>query len=78
MDLSSFPSSEAEFRGRFADEDHCREHLARLKWPEGFRCAHCAGDDFQDEIAFLGIEGPSCASPRATASASAAPTAGSP
>ena len=34
MDLSSFPSSEAEFRGRFADEDHCREHLARLKWPE--------------------------------------------
>ena len=23
MDLSSFPSSEAEFRGRFADEDHC-------------------------------------------------------
>ena len=44
MDLSSFPSSEAEFRGRFADEDHCREYLARLKWPEGFRCAHCAGD----------------------------------
>ena len=44
MDLSSFPSSEAEFRGRFADEDHCREYLARLKWPEGFRCAHCTGD----------------------------------
>ena len=44
MDVSEFPSSEAEFRGRFADEDHCREYLARLKWPEGFRCAHCAGD----------------------------------
>lgn len=43
MDVSEFPSSEAEFRGRFADEDHCREYLARLKWPEGFRCAHCAG-----------------------------------
>jgi hypothetical protein len=34
----------AEFRGRFADNDRCREYLARLKWPEGFRCAHCAGD----------------------------------
>src|SRR5512143_3404058 len=43
MDVSEFPSSEAEFRGRFTDEDHCREYLARLKWPEGFRCAHCAG-----------------------------------
>ena len=44
MDLSGFPSSEAEFRARFADNDRCREYLARLKWPEGFRCAHCAGD----------------------------------
>src|SRR5512133_351606 len=44
MDVCEFPSSEAEFRGRFPDEDHCREYLARLKWPEGFRCAHCAGD----------------------------------
>ena len=44
MDLLEFPSTEAEFRGRFADEDQCREYLARLKWPEGFRCAHCAGD----------------------------------
>src|SRR5512143_1430244 len=43
MDVSNGISSEAEFRGRFADEDHCREYLARLKWPEGFRCAHCAG-----------------------------------
>ena len=43
MDLSGFPSSEAEFRGRFADNDRCREYLARLKWPEGFRCVHCAG-----------------------------------
>src|SRR5512147_1603749 len=41
MDVCESPSSEPEFRGRFADEDHCREYLARLKWPEGFRCAHC-------------------------------------
>ena len=44
MDLSEFPSSEAEFRARFADNDRCREYLARLKWPEGFRCVHCSGD----------------------------------
>ena len=44
MDLSGFPNTEAEFRARFADDNQCREYLARLKWPEGFRCAHCAGD----------------------------------
>ena len=36
MDLAEFPSSEAEFRACFADEDQCRAYLARLKWPEGF------------------------------------------
>src|SRR5512132_832771 len=43
MDVSEFPSSEAEFRGRFADDNQCREYLARRKWPEDFRCAHCGG-----------------------------------
>jgi len=44
MDLiDEFPSTEAEFRGRFADEDQCRAYLARWKWPEGFRCGHCGG-----------------------------------
>jgi hypothetical protein len=43
MDLLEFPSTEAEFRGRFANDDPCREYLARLKWPEGFRCGHCGG-----------------------------------
>ena len=41
--LDEFPSTEADFRGRFADEEQCRAHLARLKWPEGFRCGHCGG-----------------------------------
>ena len=44
MDLSEFPSTEAEFRARFANNNQCREYLARLKWPEGFRCVHCSGD----------------------------------
>ena len=44
MELVAFPSTEAEFRACFADEEHCRADLARLKWPEGFRCAHCSGE----------------------------------
>jgi transposase-like protein len=43
MKLVAFPSTEAQFRACFADEDQCRAYLARLKWPEGFRCAHCGG-----------------------------------
>jgi hypothetical protein len=44
MDLiDEFRSTEAEFRSRFADEEQCRTYLARLKWPEGFRCEHCGG-----------------------------------
>jgi len=31
MDLLEFPNTEAEFRARFADDDRCREYLARLK-----------------------------------------------
>ena len=42
MDLSRFPSIEADLRIQSADDNRCREYLARLKWPEGFRCAHCA------------------------------------
>jgi ISXO2-like transposase domain/Transposase zinc-ribbon domain len=43
VDVSEFPSSETEFRTRFAFDNQCREYLARRKWPEGFRCAHCIG-----------------------------------
>ena len=44
MELVAFPSTEAQFRACFADEDQCRAYLARLKWPEGFCCAHCGGE----------------------------------
>jgi transposase-like protein len=43
MELVAFPSTEAEFRACFADEEQCRAYLVRLKWPQGFRCAHCGG-----------------------------------
>lgn len=28
---------------RFASEESCREYLARLRWPDGFRCPRCEG-----------------------------------
>ena len=43
MELVAFPSTEAEFRACFADEAQCRAYLAQLRWPGGFRCAHCGG-----------------------------------
>jgi transposase-like protein len=43
MELVAFPSTEAEFRACFADEARCRAYLAQLRWPGGFRCAHCGG-----------------------------------
>jgi len=30
-----------EFQERFHDEDVCREHLYKMRWPEGFVCPKC-------------------------------------
>ena len=32
-----------ELEGAFSTEAACRDYLARLRWPEGFRCPHCGG-----------------------------------
>jgi transposase-like protein len=32
-----------EFAVRFGTEDRCIEHLAQLRWPDGFVCAGCGG-----------------------------------
>lgn len=32
-----------DFQTRFPDEDACREHLFRIRWPEGFVCPRCGG-----------------------------------
>lgn len=37
------PLSRAEFDRRFPDEAACAEHLAALRWPEGFACPRCGG-----------------------------------
>ena len=34
-----------EFRDWFADDAACRDYLAKLRWPEGFRCPICSEPD---------------------------------
>jgi transposase-like protein len=41
--VEEFPRDLAEFERRFATEDACREYLAQLRWPQGFRCSRCRG-----------------------------------
>jgi transposase-like protein len=32
-----------EFVARFGEERQCIEHLAELRWPDGYRCSQCGG-----------------------------------
>jgi transposase-like protein len=41
--LEDYPHNISEFEARFSDEAACREHLMRLRWPEGYRCPRCDG-----------------------------------
>ena len=40
---SDLPTDEPTFRRRFGTENACREHLFKLKWPDGFCCSACRG-----------------------------------
>ncbi len=39
-----YPRTYQEFRAWFPDDASCTAYLARLRWPEGFRCPVCGGD----------------------------------
>lgn len=39
--MDSYPKTLTEFEERFRTEAACREFLARIRWPEGFRCPRC-------------------------------------
>ena len=43
--MSAYPRTVLEFRDRFADDQSCRAYLAELRWPDGFRCPVCTGQD---------------------------------
>lgn len=41
--VRAFPNTIAEFQDWFATEEACHEYLAKVRWPEGFRCPRCGG-----------------------------------
>jgi len=41
MTTTNFPKTAMEFESRFATEEACRAYLMQIRWPEGWRCAHC-------------------------------------
>jgi transposase-like protein len=41
--VEDYPRDLLELEARFSTEAACREYLAQLRWPEGFRCPHCGG-----------------------------------
>src|SRR5712691_5401619 len=44
--MEEYPRNLSEFEAWFATEQACRDYLFRLRWPEGFRCPRCDGDQY--------------------------------
>lgn len=42
--MEEYPKTLTEFESWFSTEEACREYLAKLRWPEGFRCPRCGYD----------------------------------
>ena len=45
MPRPAFPSTLREFQVQFATEEACAEYLAACRWPEGFSCPRCGGNE---------------------------------
>src|SRR6266478_3385951 len=43
--MEDYPRTIEEFEARFSSEASCREYLFQLRWPEGFRCPRCGGQE---------------------------------
>ena len=39
--MEDYPANLMEFEARFASEQACRDYLAAIRWPDGFRCPRC-------------------------------------
>ena len=39
--MEDYPRDLLEFESRFSSEQHCRDYLFALRWPDGFRCPGC-------------------------------------
>lgn len=44
--MPAFPLTRAEFDEMFATEEDCVQFLARLRWPNSYRCAHCGNTEW--------------------------------
>ena len=44
--MPDYPQTILELRDQFADEQACRDYLAKLRWPKGFRCSVCQSQDY--------------------------------
>lgn len=42
--IEDFPATLWQLERRFSDEPACRQYLFALRWPEGFRCPVCGGN----------------------------------
>ena len=42
--MEEYPRNLMELEAGFSTEKDCRAYLARLRWPEGFRCPRCGGE----------------------------------
>jgi transposase-like protein len=43
--MEDYPKDLLEFEARFSSEEACRAYLAQLRWPDGFCCPYCQGND---------------------------------
>ena len=41
--VEEYPRNLTELEAKFGTEEACRAYLARLRWPDGFRCPRCGG-----------------------------------
>lgn len=41
--IEEYPRNLTELEANFGTEEACRGYLARLRWPDGFRCPRCGG-----------------------------------
>lgn len=44
--MENYPATILQFEDRFATEADCRNYLAEIRWPDGFRCQRCGHIEF--------------------------------
>src|SRR6516225_923254 len=42
--MEDYPRNLVDLERLFASDDACRDYLMFLRWPDGFRCPRCGGD----------------------------------